>query len=161
MIVYVKPAKGDLPERAFKVNVRYSLHCFTHELKADEQLVEDLFIRHDGECRVFDFDRWNLSLHLPGIIERLMHEKCFHTGYRNFLTVKLLNHKSVVKYEIYFEVSRASHKGHLNLFVQSAYVRDNADQMKRRHNPPIQFAFILYNTLNNVQIKMPKSKEPR
>lgn len=157
---YVKPAKGDDPERVYHVNVTYSLHCFTHEPEDGEVVDPAMWCTDGRERRVFDLQRWQLSRLLPGIIRDLMQQKCFHGGNRNFLTIFIPNpaDKAVLKYEVYFQVSRASQpKGYLNLYVQSAYVREQrADEGKRRHNPPIRFAFILYNTLHGVAIKIPK-----
>lgn len=157
-ITYVRPAEGSDPPRPYTVKISYSMHCFTRECKTGETPDPALLYSDDRETRVFDFNRWELSRHLPGIIKGLMGRKCFHTGYRNFFTVELINEadKAIVKYEIFFEVSRSTQKGILNLFVQSAYVRDTPEAGKRRHNPPIRFAFILHNTLNNIAIRIPK-----
>lgn len=110
----------------------------------------------DGhETRVFDFGRWELSNRLPGIIAGLMDRKCFHAGRSNYVTVELMSNTTVIRYSVFFEVSRASRKGALNLYVQSAHVRDLPGG-KQRHNPPIAFAFILHNTLNKIVIRTPK-----
>lgn len=81
--------------------------------------------------------------------------KCFHTGRDNFFTVKLVDEDGTqVDYEIFFSVSKSG-KGLLNLYVQSAYVRDNLHS-NRPHEKPIRFGIILYNTLNDIAIKTPK-----
>ena len=63
-----------------------------------------------------------------------------------------------IDYEVYFTASRSSKKGVLNLFIQSAYVRDPAYRPSRpkvNHWSRIGFGIILYNTLNKIPIKVP------
>jgi hypothetical protein len=153
-VSYIRPAKGKDPARTYAVDVIFSFHCFTHECKDDEEPDPALLLTHGSETRVFDFARWELSNQLPGIISGLMERKCFHAGRSNYLTVELMNNSRVANYSVFFEVSRASRKGALNLYVQSAHVREIQGQ-KQRHNPPIAFAFILHNTLNKIAIKAP------
>ena len=57
--------------------------------------------------------------------------------------------KSTTK--IYFTVSKASRKGTINLFVQSAYTRDKGK--RARQQKPISFSVILFNTLNKIAIR--------
>jgi len=154
-ISYVRAAKGNDPARAYAVDVMFSFHCFTHEYKDDEAPDPALLLTDGQETRVFDFARWELSHQLPGIVAGLMDRKCFHAGRSNYLTVELINHTTVTRYYVFFEVSRASRKGALNLYVQSAHLR-GTEEGKRRHNPPIAFAFILHNTLNKIAIRTPK-----
>jgi hypothetical protein len=154
-VSYTRPEKGKDPARRYTVDVIFSFHCFTHECKSDETPDPALFLTDGYETRVFDFDRWELSNQLPGIIAGLMERKCFHAGRSNYLTVELMNNAIVTRYSVFFEVSRASRKGALNLYVQSAHVREIPAGDKQRHNPPIAFAFILHNTLNKIAIKAP------
>ena len=58
-------------------------------------------------------------------------------------------------YEIYFEASRGSKKGVINLYVQSAYVRDAAHGSNTPKMKPIGFTIILFNILNNKPIRIP------
>ena len=59
-----------------------------------------------------------------------------------------------VEYDIFFEVSRAAKKGVVNLYVQSAYVRDAEHASNRPKKKPISFFVILFNTLHNKPIKI-------
>jgi hypothetical protein len=61
-----------------------------------------------------------------------------------------------VEYEIYFAASKSSRKGVVNLFVQSAYVRDPEHLANRPQRKPIRFHVILFNILNNIPIKIQK-----
>jgi hypothetical protein len=147
---YEQPAKGDKPARVYTVDVIFSLHCFTRRLFDDETVDEALCYADDRETRVFDFQRYELSKQLPAIIESLGKQKCFHTGHDNFFSVALIDaNKQRVEYDIFFTASRSSRKGIVNLYVQSAYVRDAAHGNRPRMTSPIGFYVILYNVLHN------------
>ena len=162
---YTQPAKGENPARAYAVEVTFSHHCFTRGFKQDE--VPDpalLYTDARGDERIFDFDRYELSKNLPAIVARLDQCKCYHTGHGNYFSIQLTDANGVtVEYNIFFAVSRSSQRGVLNLFVQSAYVRD-AEHMNRPHMnassrpnlKPIGFQVILFNTLTGKTIKVPK-----
>jgi hypothetical protein len=157
-ITYVQEAKGDKPERTYTVEVVFSLHCFTRGFKDGEVPNPALCYSDDRETRVFDFQRYQLSQHLPAFVEDLPKRKCYHSGKGNFFTIELVNEQTgcQVEYEIYFAASRASKKGAINLFVQSAYVRDVQHQANRPRRKSIRFHIILFNVLNNIEIKIPK-----
>jgi hypothetical protein len=154
---YRQAASDDKPERVYTVDVAFSLHCFTRGIKSGEQLHHSLFYADSRERRVFDFRRYALSRELPAIIEELHRRKCYHSGKGNFFVVELVTHEGErLNYEIYFEASRSSRKGVLNLYVQSAYVRDEAHRGNRPKKKPIGFTVILFNVLNNKKIRMPQ-----
>ena len=69
---YVQAAKGDNPERIYTVDVTFSHHCFTRGFKQNE-VPDPAMIYADarGDERIFDFGRYALSKHLPGIVSRL------------------------------------------------------------------------------------------
>ena len=152
---YEQPAKGDKPARAYTVDVIFSLHCFTRGLFDHETLNDGMCYGDDRETRRFDFERYELSKQLPGIIEELGTRKCFHTGHDNFFSVALVDaNGQPFEYDIFFTASRASRKkGVVNLYVQSAYKRDAAHGNRPRMTSPIGFYVILYNVLNKRPIK--------
>jgi hypothetical protein len=57
-ITYVQEAKVDKPARCYKVDVIFSLHCFTRGIKDGEQPDPALCYSDDRETRVFDFLRY-------------------------------------------------------------------------------------------------------
>ena len=59
------------------------------------------------------------------------------------------------KYEVYFTTSRSTQRGILNLYVQSAYVRDRAHKNNQPRKKAIRLHAILHNTLTNKPIKAP------
>lgn len=109
------------------------------------------------ETRVFDFARYELSKLLPAIIEELPSRKCYHSGKGNFFIVELVDQKgSRDEYEIFFTASRSTKRGVLNLFVQSAYIRDEHHmQGKPAPRKPIRIEILLYNIQTNKPIRMP------
>jgi len=162
---YTQPAKGENPARAYTVEVTFSHHCFTRGLKQD-QVPDPAMVYTDarGDERIFDFDRYTLSTNLPAIVARLDQCKCYHTGHGNYFSIQLVDASgATVEYDVFFTVSRSSQKGVLNVFVQSAYVRDAEHMNRPRPNAsrrpnlkPIGFHVILFNTLMGKAIKMPK-----
>jgi hypothetical protein len=157
LLTYEQPAKGDAPARVYRVEVIFGLHCFTRAMDQDQPHDNALLYRDDRETRVFDFARYELSKRLPEIIEGLAARKCYHTGKGNFFTVEIVREDgAVIEYDIFFAASRSGARGKINLFVQSAYVRDANYASSRPHRKPIGFYVILFNTLNRKRITAPK-----
>lgn len=157
---YVQPAKGDNSEISYTANVYYSLHCFTRGKNKTGVDKVDLFYADSREERVFDFRRYRLSFMLPEIVRTLGERKCFHTGKGNFFTVEIVRFDGdKEEYTIYFRIERGDDKD-LNLYVQSAYPRNEERQFnkprKNRMRKKIGFYILLYNTYNNKPIKIPK-----
>jgi len=108
------------------------------------------------ETRIFDFQRYELSKRLPVILDTLGQRKCYHTGKGNFFSIDLINEDgTVTEYDIFFVASRSSRKGRLNLFVQSAYVRDPQHGSNRPQKKPIGLYVILFNVFHGKPIKIP------
>lgn len=146
---YEVPAKNDRPPLRFIVDVIYSKHCFSKAAPADEydpgMFYRDRFDPRNRDPRLFDFRRFRLSKQLPEVIGSLVRRKCMHTGHGNFFTVALIDESGQsVDYDIFFTVSRSSTQGRLNLYVQSAFVREKEKLPPGRR---IRFEIILYNVL--------------
>ena len=156
IITYVQPAKGGQPERKYEVQVIYSLHCFTRGLRPEEDMQEPMAYADSRETRLFDEQRYMCSQQLPALVKALPMATCYHTNHGNFFTIKMLNPGTgqAESYEVYFEASRSSVPGRLNLFVQSAYTRDRAHP-NRPKRKKINFFVILYNVLHGRAIKPP------
>ncbi len=120
---YTQPAKSNKPEHTYKINVAFSLHCFTRRINEHETPDNELLYSDSRETRVFDFKRYELSKQLKEIICNLGDRKCYHTGAGNYFTVDILNPDGVIEeYYVFFYVYKPLNKGRLNLFVQSAYI---------------------------------------
>ena len=136
-------AKGTHPERHLTLAISYSLHCFTRRSKAEEPVPDELWYSDDREQRVFDELRWQLSLHLPDIINSLPERKCLHTGREEFVTVQVLHEGRELEYAVFFTVT--------NVFINSAHERTEP----LRYTKPIRFQFIVLNRFLNKPIKPP------
>lgn len=152
MVDYEQPAKDGKPSKSYQVEVQFSSHCFTRGQKVGEITSPDVCYREEGETRIFDTARYELSFGLPGIIRGLILKKCYHTGRSNFVTVEMLDRNgALVVYEVFFALYSLGKA--LKLKVQSAYVRDQ-DHKNRPQAKSIRFSVILYNTLNGKAIKV-------
>lgn len=157
-VVFRQAAADGRPEREYVVQVIFGLHCFTRNPKDGEPAPEPaLWYSDSRESRIFDFGRYELSKQLPGVIDQLLERKCYHSGKGNFFVVELVTvDGQKAEYEIYFDASRASVKGVVNLYVQSAYVRDQKHAGNRPKRKPIRFQIILFNIANGRPISIPK-----
>ncbi len=145
------------PERVFNLVIFYSLHCFTRGIEPGEIPNPALCYSDRRETRVFDFQRYELSKRLPQITAELAKRKCYHSGKGNFFVVELVDESgSREEYEVFFVASRSSTRGVLNLFVQSAYIRDQ-DHLSARPTPrkTIRFEILLHNVQTGKLIKAP------
>ncbi|WP_446745115.1 hypothetical protein [Silvibacterium acidisoli] len=150
-IEFIVPPVSDKPERKYIVDVSYSLHCFTKGLPEDGAYDRSLLYSDKRESRLFDPRRYSLSQNLPGIVSELIRRYCMHTGHGNFFTVAILDENGQeVDYDIFFTVSKSSTKGRLNLYIQTAFVRE---RNKLPAGKPIRFEIILYNTLHGKKIR--------
>jgi hypothetical protein len=124
-ITYEQAARGNAPARVYKVDVIFGLHCFTRGAVGGGLVDRTLLYSDDRETRSFDFARYELSKLLPELVRELPLRKCFHTGKGNFFTIEMVREDGkAIEYDVFFAATRSSIKGRLNLFVQSAYVRD-------------------------------------
>ncbi|MBN9657411.1 MAG: hypothetical protein J0H49_04495 [Acidobacteria bacterium] len=157
-ITFEQEAKDGKPARCYTVDVVFSMHCFTRGIKTDESADPDLCYRDDRETRLFDFQRYELSHQLPGIVKDLCKRRVYHSGKGNFFTIEFIDKRTGARleYEVYFAASRSPLKGRIHLVVQSAYVRDPEHRANRPRLKPISFAVILFNVWNNKEIKIPK-----
>ena len=155
-VTYEQPAKGHAPARTYRVDVIFGLHCFTRGRRSGEPQEVDLNYGDDREIRIFDYVRYELSKRLPEIVEGLPQRKCYHTGKGNFFSIEIVREDGkIIEYDIFFVASRSSTRGRINLFVQSAYARDDKHASNRPARKPIGFYVILFNTLNDKPIKVP------
>jgi hypothetical protein len=150
---FERAAKDGKPATVFTVDVTFSLHCFAREVPASESYDKALEYSDARETRLFDFGRYEQSKRLPVIIETLAERKCLQTGHSNFLTIDYFNEDgNKTEYDIFFAVTKSSRRGRLNLFIQSAYIR-NDPKNRPPSGKPIGFLTILHNILNGKPIR--------
>ncbi|WP_454762501.1 hypothetical protein [Cupriavidus campinensis] len=147
-VQWTQPALGQLPERVFDVQLVFGLHCFTRQTKQGEACNNALHYGDARETRIFCGRRYQLSRELPHIITSLPQRKCFHTEKGNFVTMEpVIESDAKHNYEVFFTVSRSSMRNVLNLYVQSAYIRDEVHRRVVRQYGSIRLFSILRNTL--------------
>ena len=147
---YTAEAGEKRPERTYHFQVTFSMHCFTRKALTEENIADNLWYQGPNERRVFCFDRHELSLLLPEIITSLNERTCWHTGHNNFFTIELATQEGdTAEYEIYFNVTKATRKGWLNLIVESAYVRTATYNTQRPKKRKIRLDVIAYNIQMN------------
>jgi hypothetical protein len=148
-----RPSEGNKAAEVYKVEVTYTLHCFSRALKPEESCDNNLMYSDGYESRAFDFRRYELSKLLPEIIQTLPDRKPYHNkNRRNFFTVEVVaENASTVEYDIFFKVKKKA-KGQLEMIIETAFVRDPGHDSTRPDGKPIRFWIILHNTLNNKKI---------
>ncbi len=152
---YTAPAKDKRPERTYNLMVQFSLHTFTRSIELGETVDPAIIYPDDKEKRAFDFLRYALSKQIPDIIHGLGERVCYHTHHGTFFTIEVMTPEGgASEYEVYFKLSRANRKGGwLNLYVQSAYVRDTSHATTQPKKRKIGFQVIAYNILHGKEIK--------
>lgn len=105
--------------------IRFSIHCFTEAF--DENLHQDHHrYSFNGETRAFDITRYQCSLFLPEIIEKIQYGMIYSVdkGYTHVATISLNHMNPNEKYSIFFNLKK--HKKHHNvllMFIKSAYLK--------------------------------------
>ncbi len=157
-VTFAQEAKPGKLARAYLVEVIFSLHCFTRGVRHGEIPDRALCYSDGRETRVFDMQRYHLSHNLPAIVESLARRRCYHTGRGNFFTIEIVdpNTDTKLEYEVYFTASRAARRGLINLYVQSAYVRDTEHRRNQPHRKPISFYVILFKVMSGARIRVPE-----
>jgi hypothetical protein len=150
-VKYEYPTDGKKVAAVFTVDITYGSHCFTCDPAKVAIVSPDMDYADARHVRVFDFGRYELSKQLPKIVEGLAERKCWNSSKGNFFTIEVITGEGKpADYDVFFAVSKSSQKGRINLFVQSAYMKD---RKTLESSSPIKFRFILHNTLNRIAIK--------
>jgi hypothetical protein len=116
------------PEKqvTYKFIVTYSFHCFAKDSEGlSEEDSQLLMYQAPKDSRAFNFERYELSKHLPKIIDALGEKETLvcHAGYGSFAAVKILDTSgNEIDYFVSFVVFKEKKK--LRLHVQSAYPLD-------------------------------------
>jgi hypothetical protein len=140
----VVPAKDDKPERTYRLNVTFSIHCFTRGAKKDEVIPTELAYRDSRETRIFDDERYEQSKMLRGIIETLGGRQCHHDKHGNFYVFEVQDAKGQkAYYSVFFTLSKAGKKAGLNLYVTTAHMRPQPPYAK--NVKPVRFSIIVHN----------------
>lgn len=146
--------EGKRPERTYKFNVHFSDHCFTRDPLPGETPEDDRLYHAPKGPRIFCFKRHEYSLSLKVIISNIDTRTCWKTGMGNFFTAEIVDDSGTkVEYEVYFDVHKASHKGWMNMYVQSAFVRTDDYASTQPQKRKIDFHTIAYNRQSGKKIR--------
>lgn len=148
----VVPAKDDKPAQTYRLNVMFSIHCFTRGPKKDESVPVALAYSDSRETRIFDFERYEQSKALRGIIETLNERKCFHDRHGSFYVFEMQDAEGrKTYYSVFFSVSKSGQKAGLNLYVTSAHTRPESPYATNLK--PIRFSVIVHNVWTGKGVK--------
>jgi len=143
---HLEPLSLDCPtpdqQHPLRINVRFSMHCFTQGGDLD-QIAPALLIMDHKRPRAFDQLRYDLSKKLPDIIKSLPTMKVYQTPeQRNYLYFSALAELAGMEYQVFFSLKKAGrkHGHHLELFVESAYSAETVNRKRRPHS--IRFAIL-------------------
>lgn len=142
------------PERIYRFNIRFSMHCFTTQ--ASQGTDNALIYSGPKETRQFCFERYELSKQLADVIRNINNKTCWHTRHGNFFTIEIQDQEGKKKdYEIYFKVHK-SEKGWLTLIVQSAYIRDENHSTTQPRKRKVRFSVIARTKMDNKKLRPPR-----
>ncbi len=134
---------------SYAVRVLFDDHCYTKGVALGEPYDLALFISQTvREVRVFDPQRYQLSLLLPALVKDLLNRQCYFGEQENFVTVDLSTGE---KYNVYFSLSKMGKRAGLRLRVQSAYLREQQDKLQK-----VRFGLLLRNTQHNIPTHPPR-----
>ena len=134
---FMQPASGRNPPRVYRVEVIYSLHCFTRG--GDGEVVDAAMYYSDSrETRIFDFDRYELSHQLPCIIGGLAARTCFHAERANYFTIEIQKGQSTLEYEVYFTCRARQSKARLICLSRAhTFATRRIRTISRRESPSV------------------------
>ena len=154
---FAVPAYGEKPELRYGIDVVFSLHCFTRDVRRGDVYAGEWAYSDSRETRLFDERRYRWSLQLPKIVRAIGERRCFHTTRDNFFTVEFVDEQGrAAKYTIYFKLSRSPRSSRLNLYIQSAYVQEDIPRSHKNPRKPIWFAVIAHNVSVGRPMSAPK-----
>jgi len=101
---FERPAQDSKPPVKFRVEVHFSLHCFSRRL-GDEGYDKNLIYPCVSEVRLFDLYRYELSRRLPDILRGLPNRQIRQTGHGNYICVEVITETGArVEYDVFFKV---------------------------------------------------------
>ena len=140
------------PERNenYTLYFTFSHHVFTRSIKEDEYVEPSLIYPHPSDIRAFDTLRFELSMHLPHIVETLPNQFCYHGGYSRYCSCKIsLVNRGDMYYQVVYRVWKT--RGKMRFHVESAYPLDERPRKVKKVN----FWVICHNLLTGKKLPEP------
>jgi hypothetical protein len=114
------------PTNQLRINVRYSMHCFTEAFDAAKHSDGSKLLDSQKKPRCFSESRYALSKLLPAMIEVLPSsrvQQSYKHGQRNYVHSTETKEQGGGIYQMFFTLRRVESAGHeLEMFVESAYL---------------------------------------
>jgi len=129
----------------------FSHHVFTRKIDDSETLDSDGYYPFPKEdLRAFDIERYQLSTHLPKIVETLPEQFCYHGGYSKYCSCKITNERGEsVHYQVVYRVWKE--RGKMRFHIESAYpLKNGLGKVKK-----VSFWVICHNLLKNKALPKP------
>jgi hypothetical protein len=142
----VVEAKDNKPAQNYQIQVEFSMHCFTRDLREGAYL-SALEYSDGRETRLFDEGRFELSRRLPDIVRSVSCRKLFYGKDGNHFTVERIPIEGEVRflqYAVFFKISRKGDA--LNFYVQSAYIPEEGARLDRSSS--VKFSTIAFKIKN-------------
>jgi hypothetical protein len=146
------PAKDEKPAQVYRLNVTFSIHCFTRSARDGEIIERSVAYSDSRETRIFDVDRYQQSKRLREMLETLADKKCYHDKHGNYYVFEVEDKAGVKRYySVFFAVSKAGKKAGLNLYVTTAHIRPKPPGGK--NVKPVRFSVIVRNIWTSKGLK--------
>lgn len=128
----------------------YSHHVFTRKHKPCDDLDMVSIYLYPTDLRIFDQERYQLSLSLPNIIHKLPDQLLFHGGYSRYCSCKMTTADGrTIYYQVVYRVWRGH--GKLRFHIESAYPLND----KPRGIKKVDFWVICHNLLRGRELPKP------
>ncbi|WP_392340123.1 heat-shock protein [Moritella marina] len=140
------------PERneSYTLFFTFSHHVFTRGLKEEENLDLLSIYPYPSDQRAFDVTRFELSKHLPQIVELLPEKFCYHGGYSRYCSCKITQDDGTeIVYQVVYRVWKE--RGKMRFHIESAYpLQERLGRVKK-----VNFWVICYNLLHGKKLPQP------
>ncbi|MGX9523135.1 heat-shock protein [Vibrio mediterranei] len=128
----------------------FSHHVFTRSPEKQDATDDSQYYPFPSDRRIFDKTRYNLSRHLPQIVETLPEQFCYHGGYSRYCSCKVRDDDNKeINYQVVYRVWKKS--GKMRFHIESAYPLNGTLGRKKKVN----FWVICHNLLRGKPMPKP------
>jgi len=144
--IFIHPERNE----TYTLFFTFSHHVFTRGFKAEDDLKFSQIYPYPLDERVFDITRFQLSQHLPRIIETLPKQFCYHGGYSRYCSCKIDQEDGTkIYYQVVYRVWKE--RGKIRFHIESAYpLQESLGKVKK-----VNFWVICHNLLRGKKLPQP------
>ncbi len=123
---HLKPLRLEISlsqdKKVISLYITFSCHCFTEKFDSEKHFEHHKYT-HKKEIRAFDKIRYECSLQLPSIIQKMLSGKIYRTNESyTYVTEIVLDREE--KYSIFFSLEKSTKlEDSLRIFIKSAYLK--------------------------------------